>query len=224
MKNFYYYTPVFLQKVGYLVFYFLHKIFVRIEVRGRENLLGLKGPVILAANHTSELDVTVTPLILGFFSYLYPLYCVTDPKEKFKTFGWRNYIYGGLFFNILGGYPIHSGHHDYSVSLENHLELLKQGRTVFIFPEGKRTRDGNLNPGRGGLGFMVYETKATVIPIFINTFFGIGWKDYFSFSKKVVITILDPLFSNELITTASPGVEDFRLASQKVLDRIQAAY
>ena len=223
MKRPQYYTPIFLQKVGFIVFWCLHKLFVRIEVVGRENLAGLTKPVIIASNHTSELDVTTTPLILGFLSPLYPIYYVSDPKEKFKTFGWRNYIYGGIFFNVLGGYPIHSGFHDYEVSLETFIDLLDKKQTVFIFPEGIRTSDGKIGTGRGGLGFMVYETGASVVPVAIDTFFDISSRKYFGITRKVTIKILKPIPAFELTVAEDPQVEDYRKTSQVVMDKIGEA-
>src|SRR6185369_10086479 len=101
MKRYNYYTPVLLQKIGYIVFFILYKVFLRIEIKGREHLKSIHGPIIIASNHTSELDPTVLPLVLSFFSAFYPLYFVANPVEKYKTFGWRSYIYGGKFFNML---------------------------------------------------------------------------------------------------------------------------
>ncbi len=221
MKKFHYYIPIFLQKVGYVVFSILYKTFLHIEIKGKENLKHLKGPVIIAANHTSELDVTTASMMLPFFSQLLPIYFVSDPKEKFKTFGWRNYIYGGIFFNWLGGYALHSGHNDYSISLVDHLELLKRGRTVYIFPEGKRTPDGSLSPARGGLGFLVFETKATVVPIAINTFHALSWKAFLLRRRKVIIDILKPIKPEELFITNEPIIDDYRTASQFVMDQIR---
>ena len=222
MKNFYYYPPLIFQKVAYIVFYIIYRAVVGIEIVGKENLRGIKGPLIIAANHTHEADVTIAPLIVGFFSKLYPIYFVANPKGKIETTStWKKYLYGGLFFNFLGGYPIHPGYQDYSHSLEKHLELLRQGRTVLIFPEGKRTLDGKLNPARGGLGYMVYTTKAAVLPVVIDTFFNITILNSLTSRRKIKITILKPISANELMTTQIPGVEDFRLASQVVMDRIR---
>ncbi len=221
MKKFHYYIPIFLQKVGYILFSLIYKFFLRIEIRGKENLRSQRGPVIIAANHTSELDVTTASMLLPFFSPLLPIYFVSDPKEKFKTFGWRNYIYGGIFFNLLGGYAIHSGHKDYSISLADHLELLKKGRTVYIFPEGKRTLDGNLSPARGGLGFLTFQTKAAVVPVAINTFHGLSWKVFLLRKRKVVIHILKPVSVSEMFNTENPTVDDYRHASQYVMDKIK---
>lgn len=220
MENYYYYAPIILQKVGFIVFCTLHKIFVRIEVIGKENLKGLDGPVIIASNHTSELDVTITPLLFGFLSSLYPVYFVSSKKGTFNNSGWRNYIYGGFFFKILGGYQKYSGHRDYSYALNDFMYLLNHKQTIFIFPEGKKTLDGNLNPVHGGLGYMVHKTRTTVVPIAIDTFFNMSAKDYFLRRRKVKITILKPIKAEELIRNDNPGVEDYRGISELVMNRI----
>jgi 1-acyl-sn-glycerol-3-phosphate acyltransferase len=219
-RKFHYYTPIVLQKVGWLLFGTIYKIFFRIEVKGKENLVGLESPIILASNHTSELDVTSVELIFPFFSKFYPIYFVSDPKERFKSFGWRNYIYGGVFFNWLGGYSIHKGFKNYAFSLENHMQLLFKGKTVFIFPEGKRTSDGNLGKAHGGLGYMTYVSDATVVPIAIDTFFNVSWKDFLLMKRRVTLHVLKPFTKAELFNTDMPVVEDFQRASKMVLDRI----
>jgi len=224
MRRFYYYTSIVLQKLGYIIFFPLYKFFVCIEIKGRENLKNINGPIILASNHTSELDVTAIPLVLPFFSSLFPIYFVSNSEEKYKTFGWRSYIYGGTFFNILGGYAVYSGMKDYSVALEDHIRLLKMNRTLCIFPEGKRTRDNHMNPARGGLGYLVYTTGATIIPIVIDTFFNMSARDFFMRHRKVIITILKPMLPIEVMQISQPNipsVEDFRNAGQMVLDRIK---
>ncbi len=221
MRHFNYYTPFILQKIGYVIFFLLYKVFVRLEVKGRENLVGLTGPIVLAANHTHELDATAIPLALPFFSTFFPVYFVANKTEKYKTFGWRGYIYGGTFFNMLGGYSVYSGQKDYAISLEDHIKILEMGNTLCIFPEGKRTRDGHMNPGRGGLGYLAYTTQATVVPVAIDTFFNMGTEDFFTFKRRVVLTVGKPMFPNEIVPIANPQVEDFQQGSQKVLDRIK---
>ncbi|TSC70976.1 MAG: phospholipid/glycerol acyltransferase [Parcubacteria group bacterium Gr01-1014_46] len=223
MNNFFYIIPFILQNLFFVFFLPIYKFFIRLEVRGRENLKNLKGPVILAPNHTSELDPTIIPLIFPVFSRLLPIYSVIYPIEKYSdpSFGWRRYIYKELFFEVLGGYPTFSGFKDYETSLENHINLLNKGRTVCIFPEGKCTTDGNLRPARGGLGFLVHETEATVIPLVINSLYGISFFDFLLRRRKVVMTILKPMTIDDIIFVEEPTVEDFRHGSQIVLDKIR---
>jgi len=221
MRKFKYYIPIVTQKIGHFLFFFIHRLFVKLEIKGRENLRNLKGPIILAPNHTGELDVTAIPQVLPFFSSIYPIYFVTYPAEKYKTFGWRGYIYGEFFFNILGGYSFYAGQKNYAAALEDQERELKNGKTVCIFAEGKVTRDGQMNPGRGGLGYLVYTTGATVVPIAIDTFFHMTWWEFLTRQRKVVITVCKPLYKEELVTTNNPEVEDYRACSQKVLDIIK---
>lgn len=37
-----------------------------------------------------------------------------------------------------------------------------------IFPEGSRTEDGQLQPGRPGIGYLVKESQCEVIPAYIS--------------------------------------------------------
>lgn len=190
---------------------------------GRENFIGLSGPVILAPNHTSELDVTALPMVLPFFSHLRPIYFVMNTREKFTSgnLGWRGYFYGCGFLKLLGGIIINPGHKDYSVSLKNHIKLLKEGHTLCIFPEGKCTKNGCVGEAHGGLGYLVYATGATVVPIAINTFFNMSWRDFLLRRRKVTITISEPIMADRIISPEIKSLmaEDFRYASQIVLDR-----
>jgi 1-acyl-sn-glycerol-3-phosphate acyltransferase len=222
MKKFKHYAPLVLQKIGYILFLPVYKFFVRIEIKDRKNLEGLSGPIILASNHTSELDATAIPLVLPFFSKLSPIYFVSNPTEKFKTFGWRSYFYGGVFFNMIGAYSIFSGHKNYAISLDNHIKLLRKGRTVCIFPEGKRTLDGHVGPARGGLGYLSYVTGATVVPVVIDTFFNTTTGDFFLRRRKVTLTVCKPIPANKIISPKikNPSVSDFRSGSQMALDEV----
>ena len=224
MRRFNYYIPIFLQKVGYSVFFVLYKIFIHIEIRGRENLENLQKPVIFVPNHTSELDVTAIPLILPFFSKFFPIYFVTNPDHEYRSFGWRGFVYGSRFFALFGGYSIYKGLKNYAKSLKNHEQLLRNGQSLCIFPEGQRTLDGQMSPAHGGLGYLVHATRATVVPVAIDTFFNMSLVDLLLARRKVVISILEPITASELFanTPADPAPEDFRDAGQKILDRVKA--
>ncbi len=185
----------------------------------RQNTRGT--PVLIfAANHTSELDPAIFALVLPYLSAHFPLYFVANPKEKFKTFGWRSYFYGGKFFNMLGAYPIISGQKNYEVALQHYIELLQAGRTVCIFPEGGRTKDGSLLVGHGGVAYLSYTTRSTVVPIAINTFFDLSWKTFFLRKRKVVVTVGVPIRSKEIVSGINPTIEDFRRGGSLVMDRI----
>jgi 1-acyl-sn-glycerol-3-phosphate acyltransferase len=74
------------------------------------------------------------------------------------------------------------------------LSLLAEGKAVAIFPEGSRTEDGELQPGRPGIGYLVAESQCQVIPVFISGTFGVlppgrAWPKRY----PVSVTIGEPL-------------------------------
>ena len=81
-----------------------------------------------------------------------------------------------------------------------------------------------MNPARGGLGYLVYTTSATVVPVAISTFFNISSVDFFLRRHKVVITIGKSMSAGDIIQlhqNPEPTVDDFRNVSQVVLDRVR---
>lgn len=223
MKKFYYYTPLFIQSLFFIFFLPLYKFFIHLEIRGKENIKYLTGPIILASNHTHEIDPTVIPLITHFLSSKLPIYSVIHPIDKYNNldFGWRRHIYKEFFFKILGGYPIYPGSRDYEQSLQNHVTLLKNKKTVCIFPEGRCTTDGNLGKAHGGMGYLAYKTNATVVPLAINTFYGLSWRNFLLRRKKVIVTVLQPISSQDLINSFNPQISDFQKAGDLVLEKIR---
>lgn len=223
MNKFYYCVPYVIQNLFFLTFLPFYKFFIKLEIRGKENLVDLNGPIIIAPNHTSELDPTVIPLIFPFLSLKLPIYSVIYPIEKYKTpeWKWRRFVYGRLFFNLLGGYPTYSGHKDYEISLENHIALLKKNRTVCIFPEGKCTLDGRVGSARGGISFLANRTNATVVPLAIDTLFNISILDIIMRRRKVVLTVLPIIKPEDLSLPNNPNVEDFKKSSELIMDKIR---
>ncbi len=221
MKKYHYIIPYILQKIGYVIVWIAYNLFFQLEIRGAENVKNIKGPVIFASNHTSELDPPIFALILPFFSRLFPVYYVALSKERYKQFGWRSYFYGGVLFNFFGAYPLTVGKKNYEVALENHINLLKLGRTVAIFPEGKRSKDGKLAEGHGGVAYLSYTTSTPIVPIAINTFFDLSWKTFLLRWRKVVVTVGEPMETSSIVPEKNPTIDDFKRGGQRVMDRIK---
>ncbi|MCX6703389.1 MAG: rhodanese-related sulfurtransferase [Candidatus Zambryskibacteria bacterium] len=210
--------PFVLQKVGYVVFFLLYKIFGRLTIRGQGNLEKEQGPFIFAFNHQHELDATLFPFVLPFNSKHSPFFTVAAAREKYKTFGWRGFFYGGFFFRMLGAYSVFSGQQNYAYALQTHEEILKKDHSICIFPEGKRTPDGALGPARGGLGYLVYATGAKVVPVAISGFYKLTLADFFSCKRKVTITVGTPLqFEISELATKEVFVE----TGERVMEEIR---
>ncbi len=78
-------------------------------------------------------------------------------------------------------------------SLQNAIEAVRDGRSLVIFPEGTRSKDGKLGEFRGGAMKVAMETGATIVPVLIE-----GTRERLEetgnvTSGTVYVTYLDPI-------------------------------
>lgn len=112
MNAFFYWSPFFLQTAVWPIVRPLFWFFLRLRVSKLENpadvantydrkyLLNNKNGVIFAVNHSSELDPILAPASLPFLSPLMPFFYTSREQAFYKTSGWRQFFYGGLFFKL----------------------------------------------------------------------------------------------------------------------------
>jgi long-chain acyl-CoA synthetase len=149
------------------------RIFARVTVEGLAHLERLEGPVIFAANHQSHLD---TPVILDSLPARWR-YRVAPAmaKEFFKAHfypeqhgrrAWftnsLNYYLAAFFFNA---FPLPQRESGTRQTLRYAGDLLAAGYSILIFPEGKRTEGGEINPFRAGVGMMASRLEVPVVPV-----------------------------------------------------------
>ncbi|MCQ9208896.1 MAG: 1-acyl-sn-glycerol-3-phosphate acyltransferase, partial [Omnitrophica bacterium] len=132
----------------------LFKFLFRLQVNGLENIPG-KGAFILAVNHTSYLDPPVLaaacPRIVSFLA----------KEELFENKLFAAFITG------LNAFPLKSQSGDMK-SLRWAIGILKRGKALIIFPEGRRTPDGKLDKPLSGVGLLAAKAVVPVIPAFIQ--------------------------------------------------------
>ncbi len=220
-RHFFFKAPIFLQSFIYLTTLVLFKIFCNFKVKGFENIANLPNGVIFAANHSSEWDGILMRVALPFFSRFSPMYYVSLEKKHYTESSWRSFFYGGFLFELLGAYPVYSGKKFYAFSLQNHLALLKQKRTLCIFPEGQRTRDGKLGEPRGGVAFLAHESKAPVIPVAITDMVGLTLKNFIFGRRNVSIIIGRPLLHDELVPNEHPSIDELKKGAGVVMNHIR---
>jgi long-chain acyl-CoA synthetase len=152
------------------------RAFAWVKVEGLEHLEGLPGPVVFAANHQSHLD---GPMILWSLPprWRYRV-AIAMAKEFFKAhffpeqygrMAWAtnslNYYLSALFFNA---FPLPQREAGTRQTLRYIGALFAEGYSLLIFPEGKRTSDGQLNPFRGGIGMIGARLDVPVIPVGVS--------------------------------------------------------
>jgi len=154
----------------------LARAFAKIHVEGREHLDRIDAPVIFAANHQSHMD---TPVILAALPprLRYRL-APAMAKEFFKAhffpaeYGRRawlansaNYYLAALFFNA---FPLPQREAGARQTLRYIGEVIEDGFSVLIFPEGHRTEQGEIDHFRAGIGMIASKLAVPVIPVRIE--------------------------------------------------------
>lgn len=127
----------------------------RLQVNGRENI-PLSGPVIFASNHQSFLD----PGLCGAATGWRP----SRPMARESLF--RVPLLGTLL-RTLGTVPVNM-EGGAVAALRCAMTELEAGRAVTLFPEGTRSRDGELGEFRPGLALLVRRCRAPVVPMAID--------------------------------------------------------
>jgi 1-acyl-sn-glycerol-3-phosphate acyltransferase/acyl carrier protein len=151
----------------------LTRICARSRVTGVQWLRTLKGPVIFASNHQSYLD---TPVIMGALTRQ-RRYLLAVPmwKEFFDAhfhpnrhllLEWFansiNYYLATLLFNA---FPLPQQERGIRETVRHIGDLISEGWSILIFPEGERTMTGEIGNFKAGVGMMGSKLQVPIIPI-----------------------------------------------------------
>jgi len=151
----------------------LGRIWARMTVTGLEHLERIEGPVIFAANHQSHFDgpvildslpprwrYRVAPAMMKeFFNpHFFP--------ERYTRKEWftnsLNYYLSSFFFNA---FPLTQGGAGTRQTLRYIGELVGDGNSLLIFPEGRRTDAGEIAPFLPGVGMIASRLGVPVVPV-----------------------------------------------------------
>jgi len=131
----------------------------RISIEGALDEIPREGPLIIAANHASNLDAPV----IG--AWLIPrLGRRIHWLGKKELFDWP--IVGWVAANG-GVHPVDRGAADVD-AFRLAQRILEEGHVLFVFPEGTRSRDGSLQEARDGLAVLAIRSGAPIVPIGIG--------------------------------------------------------
>ena len=151
----------------------LARAFAWIRTEGLENLATIDGPVIFAANHQSHFDVPaifwslpakwryrVAPAMAREFfdAHFHP---ERHTKTERFTSG-LNFVLASLVFQA---FPLPQREAGTREALRYAGELLSDGISILIFPEGKRTDHGEILRFQPGVGMLASRLRVPVIPV-----------------------------------------------------------
>ena len=138
----------------------LLKALYRLRIVGRERLDGLTVPVLFASNHQLFLDNVLN--IQSFPAAIRRRVAIAAAADAWKHRKWA--IINPLLGN---GFPFHR-EGAVRASLENVGKLLDDGWSVLIYPEGKLTIGGPMQPFLSGVGLLAMEAGAPVVPMHLT--------------------------------------------------------
>lgn len=127
--------------------------FFKIEFDGLENLPSPDTPAVYVSNHQSFLDI-YTLLTLGrTFKFI-----SKTSIFLFPVVGWAMYLMGTI--------PLKRMDSRSQVDcLRRCMDLVKKGTSIFVFPEGTRSKDGKLGDFKKGAFSIAAKTGVPVVPI-----------------------------------------------------------
>jgi long-chain acyl-CoA synthetase len=144
-----------------LVFPFL-RIGYSVEVRGRERLATVQQPCLIISNHNMHVD---SALLLRSMPPAF--------RRRVAIAAAASDIYGnrvrGFTASLLGNaFPFAKEGSGVRESLEYVAKMLGEGWNVLLFPEGKLTVIGPMQPFKSGIGLLAIETRVPVVPLRID--------------------------------------------------------
>ncbi len=141
------------------------------ETNGIEHLNGFEGPVLFAANHQSHVD---TAAILGTLPRA--MRNRTAVAAALDVFGHPDNGAAPSFKRECLQLVVAAGFHAFAFdrygtplrSLRTAAQLVRNGWNLLLYPEGTRSRTGEMGPFKPGVGVLARFTRQPVIPIHVS--------------------------------------------------------
>ncbi|KJJ83436.1 1-acyl-sn-glycerol-3-phosphate acyltransferase [Candidatus Omnitrophus magneticus] len=126
-----------------------------IKIHGVSNLPG--APYIAAANHTSYWD----PPLIGYA-------CSKDSLDFMAKKELFDKPVLGIWMRAVNCIEVDRGASALK-SMREAIRRVKNNRSIAIFPEGTRAKDGNFLEAKNGIGFIISKAAVPVVPIYIES-------------------------------------------------------
>ncbi|OZG71323.1 MFS transporter [Hahella sp. CCB-MM4] len=180
----------------------------RVSKSGMENI-PQEGAAVLVCNHVSYVDA----LLIGG-AVKRPVRFVMDRNiSQMKGMAW--------FFKLAKTIPITSEKRDpevYRKAFESIDEALANGELVCIFPEGRLTKDGEIDRFRKGVELIVERNPVPVIPMALRGL----WGSYFSHKDKPALAKLPSRFWSKVELVVDASVRPQEVSAEALEDRVKA--
>jgi long-chain acyl-CoA synthetase len=149
------------------------------RITGRENLRGLRGPVLVVCNHIDDVDVGFVQTALpARFRHRLATATGGEALEALRTpppgrsllgraYDRVKWILGVSLLNLFP-LPREAGFRE---SFTFAGESVDRGYSILVFPEGHHTTDGRMRPFRAGVGLLANNLSIPIVPMRIDGLF-----------------------------------------------------
>lgn len=182
------------------------------EVRGLENIP--KAPFILVSNHASYLDI----IINGYLCVPGRFYFIGQIDSWKGIAKWLIRV----FYFICGVIPLdRKNDQSREKVLRRAVEVLKKGNILILYPEGRRSINGQVQQGKFGTARIFLKTGAPIIAAGINgTFELMPPRGKLKIKRAVEVNIGKPLFFKEELVSAKVSAGEDSEGYQEILEKI----
>jgi len=189
-------------------------LFVK-EVKGWKNIP--RTNFILASNHQSHLDIIISGYVCVPRRFTY----IGQVDEYTGLTGFlRNFLY--LIGEVI---PVNrKDEFSRKKALDQAIQVLKRGSILVIYPEGTRTRTGEMGEGKLGVAKLFLETLIPILPVGIKgTFELLPPGGELKIKRIVKINIGKPLYFKEELEKSgilNSESEEYKILCQKIIDKL----
>lgn len=126
------------------------------RIDGVENI-NPKKPCIYVANHSSHFDIPALYVVFPFFLH----FIAKQELKKVPMFGWANTLVGTIWID-------RKDRAKAMVTMELAGRDIKNGKNVISFPEGTRSKTGEIGLFKKGTFALAQTCKVDIVPIYIR--------------------------------------------------------
>lgn len=184
--------PFIVQSLFVPIFHVIYRCFFVIEINGKEKLQDIQGPVLFISNHIGFYDSFMFDMFVKPFSHILP-FRFMGAKVFLSPFMATLKFIGivDLIYLLFGVFRVTRGE-GAEKSLKKAYEIIKDGGTVAMFPEGKIWRPNAVHPERigpfkWGAAILAKNTNVQVVPVALRK-----TDNEYKFKDHMRITIGEP--------------------------------
>jgi long-chain acyl-CoA synthetase len=172
------------------------------RISGRENLRGIRGPLLVVCNHIDDVDVGFVQTALpARFRHRLATATGGEALEALRTPPGSQSLLHKIYdrikwtlgVSLLNLFPL-PREAGFRESFAFAGESVDRGYSILVFPEGHHTTDGKMRPFRAGVGLLANNLAVPVVPMRIDGLFELKKaKKKFALPGTIKVKIGSPL-------------------------------